>query len=105
MSEPKRGEVWLADLGMAAKIRPVLIISAPCSDKDYALIGVVPHTTTPRGAQFEVRLNVPWLQPGAFNVQGMLAVPNAKFIRKIGALTAAELHEVVATLKRWFVLG
>jgi mRNA-degrading endonuclease toxin of MazEF toxin-antitoxin module len=29
VSLPKRGEVWLADLGFAAKVRPVLIVAVP----------------------------------------------------------------------------
>lgn len=33
----RRGEVWLADLGWAAKVRPVLILSVPYSGRDYAL--------------------------------------------------------------------
>lgn len=27
MNEPRRGEVWMVDLGMAAKVRPCLVIS------------------------------------------------------------------------------
>lgn len=29
MNEPERGEVWLADLGLATKTRPVLVVSVP----------------------------------------------------------------------------
>jgi mRNA interferase MazF len=29
MTSPRRGEVWLVDLGMAAKVRPALVISIP----------------------------------------------------------------------------
>jgi mRNA-degrading endonuclease toxin of MazEF toxin-antitoxin module len=32
MAQPARGEVWLADLGLAAKVRPVLVVSIPYSD-------------------------------------------------------------------------
>jgi mRNA interferase MazF len=82
MSLPERGEVWLADLGLAAKVRPVLVVSVRYADSDYALIQVVPHTTQTRRTQFEVRLPVRFLEAGAFNVQGMLAVPAAKFLRR-----------------------
>jgi mRNA interferase MazF len=58
MSKTRRGEVWLADLGMAAKVRPVLVLSVPFGDGDYALVNVLPHTTNPRGSQFEVKLSV-----------------------------------------------
>ncbi len=44
MGGPERGEVWLADLGLAAKVRPVLVVSVPFTDRDFALIQVVPHS-------------------------------------------------------------
>jgi hypothetical protein len=34
---PQRGEVWLVDLGLAAKVRPALMISIPAEDVDRAL--------------------------------------------------------------------
>ncbi len=105
MEQPERGEVWLADLGFAAKVRPVLVVSVPYGDRDYALIQVVPHTTQPRGVQFEVRLQVRFLAPGAFNTQGMLAVPSAKFLRRSGALTPAQMAEVEAMMERWLGLA
>ena len=48
MISPRRGEVWLVDLGMAAKVRPALVISIPAEDTDRALVTLVPHTTSPR---------------------------------------------------------
>src|SRR2546422_1815586 len=98
MSKTSRGDVWLADLGMAAKVRPVLVLSVPFGDKDYALVTVIPHTTIPRGSEFEVKLNVPWLEPGALNVQGMLAVPEAKFLRRVGTLDRGQLHQIEAVV-------
>ncbi len=104
MSNPSRGEIWLADLGLAAKVRPVLVVSIPYGDSDYALISVVPHTTNPRGAHFEVPLQVRFLAPGAFNIQGILAVPAAKFLRKLGGLEPAQVQQVESAIKRWFGL-
>jgi mRNA interferase MazF len=101
MPTPKRGEVWLADLGLAAKTRPVLALSVPFSDRDYALITVAPHTTSARGANFEVNLSVPGLKPGAFNVQGLLALPPSKFIRRIATLQPEQMKIVEATVKKW----
>ena len=105
MSLPERGEVWLADLGFAAKVRPVLVVSVPFADRDYALIQVVPHTAHPRGAQFEVPLPVRFLETGAFNVQGMLAVPAVKFLRRLGTLAPAQMSEVEAMIERWLGLA
>lgn len=105
MSDPKRGEVWLADLGMAGKVRPVLVISVPYGDQDYALVTVVPHTTSNRGAQFEVPAAIPFLQTGAFNIQGMLTVPAAKFIRRLGSLETNQVQQVEKTVKHWLGLA
>jgi mRNA interferase MazF len=104
MGLPERGEVWLADLGFAAKVRPVLVVSVPFNGQDYALVQVVPHTTQPRGGQFEVQLRVRFLEAGAFNVQGMLAVPSAKFLRRLGRLSPAEMGQLEAVMKRWLGL-
>ncbi len=50
----KPGEVWLADLGLAAKTRPVLIISREDADPPRALVLYAPLTTQNRGSQYEV---------------------------------------------------
>jgi len=47
MKSPQRGEVWLVDLGMAAKVRPALAISVPVEDIDRALVTLVPHNHEP----------------------------------------------------------
>jgi len=36
------------DLGLAAKVRPGLVVSVPPSDQDRALVSIVPHTTSVR---------------------------------------------------------
>jgi mRNA interferase MazF len=101
MPIPKRGEVWLAELGLAAKTRPVLVLSVPFSHHDYALITVVPHTTSARGSDFEVNLSLSGLRPGAFNVQGLLAIPPPKLIRRIATLQPEQMKIVEATVKKW----
>ncbi len=105
MDAPERGEVWLADLGFAAKTRPVLVVSVPFAARDYALLQVVPHTTQARGAQFEVEIPVRFLQRGVFNIQGMLAVPAAKFVRRFGALSPAQMGEIETMMTRWLGLA
>jgi mRNA interferase MazF len=42
---PQPGEVWLADLGLAAKTRPVVIVSRGDPDPPRALVLYVPLTT------------------------------------------------------------
>ena len=46
----KRGEVWLVDLGYAAKVRPCLVFSIETEDADRALTTVIAHTTSTFGA-------------------------------------------------------
>lgn len=55
---PTRGDVWMVDLGMAQKVRPGLILNRIFKDTDRALITVVPHITTLRGSEFEIRIDV-----------------------------------------------
>src|SRR4051812_26093206 len=54
MASHSRGEVWLVDLGFAAKTRPCVVLSDPAvNTNDRALTTLVPHTTSPRGSAFE----------------------------------------------------
>lgn len=101
MSVPKRGEVWIADLGYAAKVRPVLVVSVPINEGDYALVQVVPHTTQNRGARFQLEIALPFLESGVFNIQGMLAVPSAKFVRCLGTISSAQMVGIENVIKRW----
>ena len=41
-----RGEVWLTDLGMVAKVRPCLVLSVEPGTADRVLFTLVPHTTS-----------------------------------------------------------
>lgn len=69
MRYPARGEVWLIDLGLTAKVRPCLVISAPIGEEDRALLTVVPHTTSTRGTAYEASVPVTFLKTGAFDAR------------------------------------
>lgn len=94
MARYNRGEVWLIDLGYAAKTRPCLILSLPALDEDRALVTVVIHTTATRGTDFEVEVMADFLKAGAFDVQNIVSVPHAKLIRKLGTLRENQLIQV-----------
>ena len=98
---PKRGEVWLFDLGMAAKVRPALVVSVDYGDVDRSLVTILPHTTSLRGSRHEISVNVPFLKPGAFLVQNVATYPNVRAIRKLGTLKADQFDLVFAGLLRW----
>ena len=102
MNEPQRGEVWMVDLGMAAKVRPCLVISIGATDQDRALVTLVPHTTSARNSRFEVKLKVSFLREGAFDAQSLVTIPHGKLIRKIGTLPVAQLAEVESDAKLLF---
>ena len=80
---PRRGEVWLLDLGMVEKVRPALIVSTSYGDLDRALITIVPHTTSLRGSEFEITIPVSFLKTGAFLVQNVATYPVVRAVRKL----------------------
>ncbi len=84
MANPNRGEVWLVDLGYAAKVRPCLVVSIPANGEDRALATIVPHTTSLRGSRFEVELRIRFLREGGFDAQNLVTIPHAKLIRNLG---------------------
>jgi mRNA interferase MazF len=99
-----RGEVWLVDLGIAAKMRPCLVLSVSPGLQDRSLITLVPHTTSVRGTRFEVAVPKRFLKPGAFDAQGLVTVTPPRFVRKLGALQAAELAKVEVAIRNWLGL-
>ena len=101
---PKRGEVWLVDLGMAEKVRPALILSGPCAENDRDLITVIPHTTSLRGSRFEVDVPLPFLKPGAFLAQSPATVPAPRALRLLGRMTEAQVRSVEDALLAWLAI-
>ena len=101
MKAPPRGEVWLVDLGIAAKVRPCLVLSVPAEDQDRSIVCLVPHTTSTRGSRFEVRTQVRFLQPGAFDAQSIVTVPTARLVRRMGVLAAIQLEDVEKAVLAW----
>ncbi|HEX3071947.1 MAG TPA: type II toxin-antitoxin system PemK/MazF family toxin [Thermoanaerobaculia bacterium] len=101
MSIPDRGEVWLVDLGLAAKVRPCLVLSVPVADSDRALAALIPHTTAARATRFECSVPVGFLKPGAFDAQGIVTVPHAKLLRRLGTLRPEQLTEIEDAVCLW----
>jgi mRNA interferase MazF len=104
MKTANRGEIWLVDLGFAAKTRPCFVISIPALDEDRALATVIPHTTSPRGSRFEVALKISFLKPGVFDAQNLVTIPHAKLVRKLGNLKEAQLAELEDAVCDWLGL-
>lgn len=104
MVAPARGEVWLVDLGLAAKVRPALVLSVPAGDADRALVTLVGHTTSVRGSRFEIAVPVPFLREGAFDAQSLVTIPHAKLIRRLGRLHPIQLAQVEQGVRAWLGL-
>ena len=98
---PKRGEVWLVDLGMVEKVRPALILSGPSANTDRDLITVIPHTTTLRGSRFEINIPLPFLKPGAFLAQSPATVPTPRAEKQLGRMTDAQVRQIENALLEW----
>jgi mRNA interferase MazF len=84
----RRGEVWLADLGLAAKTRPVVIVSRNDPNWPRALLMYVPLTPQNRGSKYEVELPpLHFLRAQSVaNVQGIASLPVTRLERKFGEL-------------------
>src|SRR5256885_14183660 len=85
---PQPGEVWLADLGLAAKTRPVVVVSRYDPDPPRALVIYVPLTTQNRKSPYEVVLpKLPFLNyQSVANVQGLGSLPIVRLERRLGKL-------------------
>ena len=95
---PYPGEVWLADLGLAAKTRPVVVVSRYDPDAPRALILYFPLTTQNRQSPYEVVLpHLAFLDlDSVANVQGLGSVPSVRLERKLGKVP----DELMGKIKR-----
>ena len=93
---PQPGEIWLADLGLAAKTRPVIIVSREDPDPPRSLVLYVPLTTQRRGSPYEVPLpRLPFLgRESVANVQGLGSLPTVRLERRTGRLSAAVMEQL-----------
>jgi mRNA interferase MazF len=92
--------VWLADLGLAAKTRPVIVVSRRDPDPPRALVLYVPLTTQERGSGYEVRLpKLSFLnRESVANVQGLGSIPQVRLERRLGVLSAETMLKVKRAL-------
>jgi mRNA interferase MazF len=104
MPRASRGEIWMADLGMVAKVRPVLILSVAYRDEERAVVTYVLRTTAVRGTQYEVAHVTRGMPPGAFDAQGIASLPDAKLERRLGVIDDETLAKVEAGVRSWLAL-
>src|SRR5262245_20806746 len=94
------GEVWMTDFGLAAKVRPALLLTSEPALDELDLVSVLLHTTALRGNRWELNVPKPFLKPGAFHLQQIQTISTVKLERKLGILTPAEMRLVLDALGR-----
>ena len=92
------GEVWQVDFGLAAKVRPALLLTSNPADEELDLVTVLLHTTSLRGNRWELSIPKPFLKPGAFHLQQIQSVSTVRLEHKLGVLTEAEMNQVLDAL-------
>jgi mRNA interferase MazF len=97
----KPGEVWLADLGLAAKTRPVIILSRDDPEAPRALVTYVPLTTQNRHSRYEIDVGkLRFLREiSVANVQGIGSIPSVRLQRKLGVLPPDILARIKEALR------
>ncbi len=103
---PKPGEIWQADLGIAGKIRPVVIVSREDPDPPRVLFGYVPLTSQYRESEYEVEIGkLPTLPKRSYaNVQGVGSLVRSRLLHKIGRLTENRMEAVKEALRYFYDL-
>ncbi len=98
---PRVGEVWFADMGIAAKSRPVLILYSPQHQDARNLVIVAPLTSQIRSMRGEVPLGpLPWLPKlSAVNVQGLASFAPGWLHRKMGVCSREQMADVKKALR------
>ena len=93
------GEVWMIDFGIAAKVRPAVLLTGEPAANELDLVTVALHTTALRGNRWELNIPKPFLKAGAFHLQQVQAISTVKLERRLGALTAEEMDRVRNALR------
>src|SRR5580658_3811263 len=94
------GEIWIVDFGLAAKVRPALLVTGAPADDELDIVTTLLHTTALRGNRWELSIPKPFLRTGAFHLQQIQTVSTVKLERRLGALTDDEMNLVLDALAK-----
>ena len=102
MTNFRRGDVVLVDLGMASKVRPCIVVSISNADSHRSMSVVVPMTTEVRGGECEIHFaKPPWLrQVSVINLLGIAGVDNSRIERRLAGFPAEKMDEISRGLGR-----
>ena len=99
---PRHGEVWIVDMGMAAKTRPAVVLIADNLDAPRSLIIHIPITRENRGSSLEVPLgHLPFLDPASVaNVQAIGSLPSVRFEKRLGVVPVGDLQAIKTAIAK-----
>ena len=99
---PKVGDVFMLDLGIQGKVRPVVILSREDPQAPRALAVFVPLTKVSHGSGYEVKMpRVPWLALQSYaNVQAMGAAGHHELTDKRGRFDLPTVNKIKDAI-RW----
>jgi mRNA interferase MazF len=91
----------MADLGMVAKTRPVVVVSRYDEDPPRVLVLYIPLTSEDRRSKYEVEMpKLPFLRlEGVANVQGIGSLPVKRLERKLGVLPTEVMDRIKKALR------
>ena len=98
---PAPGEVYLTNLGIVGKVRPVLVVSRRHADTPRALALCGPLSTQNRGSVYEIAMpRARFLREQSFaNVQGLASFRHDELRGILGRFEAASLEPVRVALR------
>ena len=102
---PANGDIVLVDLGMAAKVRPCLVLCAnPDSERTVSI--VAPLTSEVRDGESEIPFpKPPWLaKPCVVNLSGLGSVERHRLQRRLGQFPPEKFQEAKKAIARMFGL-
>jgi mRNA interferase MazF len=105
--DPRPGEVYLVNLGLAGKVRPAVVLSRFDPERPLALVSFAPITSQHRESRYEISLGRPsFLREDSWvNVQSVAPIDHHDLGRKLGKLTNEQMAKIKEALAYLFNLA
>jgi mRNA interferase MazF len=102
--DPRPGDVYVVDLGLAAKVRAGVVLSRFDPDRPLALASFASITSQHRGSLYEVALGKPSFmrEDSWVNVQSVAPIDPRKLGKKLGKLTDEQMVKIKEALAYLF---
>jgi mRNA interferase MazF len=72
-------------------VRPCLLLTDYPQEDELVLFTIVAHTASVRGTRWEIEIDKPFLKDGVFQLQEIHTVNMTRLMRRLRALSAAEM--------------